>query len=102
MRKNKRRLTVYIRHGCHLCEALLAELESWRVSQCPGLASAPAPDWGLEFELVDVDRDPLLVKRHGEFVPVLAEGESVICHYFFDPEALERHLAARHFELGGE
>lgn len=84
MRKSKHLLTVYLRHGCHLCEALLAELEPWRAT--------PPDDLELEFELVDVDRDPALAARYGEFVPVLSEGETQICHYFFDPEALARHL----------
>ena len=45
---NPRRLTVYIRAHCHLCEQMLDALTPW----CQAHA--------LELELLDVDEDPVL------------------------------------------
>ena len=78
------RLTLYGRAYCHLCEDMLRALE------------------GLQDELqftvqsVDVDTDPVLEARFGEWVPVLVgpDGQE-ICHYFLDLTALTDRLAVR-------
>ena len=54
------RVTVYTRVGCHLCQ------EAERVLRAEQ-ASA-----GFSLELVDIDRDPELVRRYGVRVPVVA------------------------------
>jgi glutaredoxin len=53
-------LTLYTRVGCHLCEQAERVLERER-------QATP-----FELELVDVDRDPDLVRRYGVRVPVVA------------------------------
>lgn len=73
-------LTLFSREGCHLCELVREEVEPWRERL------------GFDLEVVDVDRDPALQQRYGLLVPVLADGEQEICRYFFDPDALSRHL----------
>lgn len=49
---------------------------------------------GFGLIAVDVDQDPALRARYGHLVPVLAAGDTVICHYFLDQDALARYLAS--------
>jgi glutaredoxin len=56
----QRRVTLYTRAGCHLCEAAAAVLAAER-----GRAR-------FALEVVDVDADPELVRRYGVRVPVVA------------------------------
>jgi hypothetical protein len=79
-----RRLLLYGRSYCHLCEDMAAALRS----QQERLA--------FSFEVVDVDSDPSTEARYGELVPVLMDqqGEE-ICHYFLDIAALEARLAVK-------
>jgi glutaredoxin len=77
-----RKVTVYTRVGCHLCEEAERVL---RTEQAAG---------GFSLELVDIDRDPELVRRYGVRVPVVAvDGEEL-----FEYEVPVDHLRAR---LGG-
>jgi hypothetical protein len=46
----------------------------------------------LEIEMIDIDRDPDLESRFGEWVPVLFHGDVRICHYHLDRERLTAHL----------
>ena len=75
-----RRLTLYWRNGCHLCEEMGRELTLRREAL------------GVELEAVEISADPELEARYGHKVPVLCEGDEEICHYFLDEEALARHL----------
>ncbi len=80
---DSKRLTLYTRVGCHLCEEMLAELQFW------------VSEGRFVLSIVDVDSTPQLAKRYGEWVPVLeGEGEE-ICHYFLDPQSLNRYLDKR-------
>lgn len=75
------RLTLYLRHGCHLCEAMLVQLQ-------------PCQDeLGFELETVDIDGDPALEAAYGELVPVLKHGESEICHYFLEVSKLQQYFS---------
>jgi hypothetical protein len=49
---------------------------------------------GCEVEEIDVDADPALEARWGNFVPVLLAGERELCHYRFDHAALGAFLAS--------
>ena len=73
-------LTLYYREGCHLCEEMLQALR--------GLQAFSQ----LELRLVDIDRDPELVRRYDEWVPVLCHGDREICHHFLDEQALREFL----------
>lgn len=68
--------TVYVRHGCHLCEDLLQQLSSLQ------------QQYSFAYTLVDVDTDPTLQDIFGHLVPVVILGEKQICHYFLDQAAL--------------
>jgi thioredoxin reductase (NADPH) len=74
------RLTLYGRRDCHLCETMQAALDALRAE--------------LEFtvEVVDVDTSSALTARYGSRVPVLAHGETELCHYFLDRAAVVGHL----------
>jgi predicted thioredoxin/glutaredoxin len=43
-------------------------------------------------EVVDVDSDPTLQRRHGFDVPVLLLDGTVVCRHRLDPEELRRLL----------
>jgi glutaredoxin len=61
-----RRVVLYTRVGCHLCEEAKRVLREER-------AAAP-----FDLELVDIDRDPELARRYGVRVPVVAvDGEEL-------------------------
>jgi len=69
------------REDCTLCEEMLAELKALG-------RSLPLPP----IDLVDVDSDPLLKRRHGLDVPVLLLDGSVICRHRLDALELRRLL----------
>ena len=78
------RLTVVQRHDCELCAEMLAELRELGTS----LSLPP-------IELVEVDSDPLLRRRHGLDVPVLLLDDSVVCRHRLDRAELARLLRQR-------
>jgi glutaredoxin len=51
--------TLYTRRGCHLCEQAAKDLR------------ARQGGYQFQFEEVDVDLDPELVSRYGDWVPVV-------------------------------
>jgi predicted thioredoxin/glutaredoxin len=74
-------LTVVHRHDCHLCEQMLAELQALgRTLSLPPV------------EVVDVDADPVLKRRHGLDVPVLLLDGTVVCRHRLDTGELMRLL----------
>jgi hypothetical protein len=74
-----RKLTLYSRPDCHLCEALLADL-------------LPLLDADSSVETVDVDSSVELERRYGLRIPVLAAGEVEISGYPLDRASVRRYL----------
>lgn len=74
-------LIVYGREHCHLCEDMIAALRELQ-------ARHP-----FSLDVVDVDSDADLKLRYGERVPVLMGEGQEICHYHFDPVALDAYFA---------
>ncbi|HEX8874524.1 MAG TPA: glutaredoxin family protein [Nitrosospira sp.] len=74
-------LTIYGREDCHLCQDMITALQKLQ------------PQLGFHFEIVDVDSDDSLKLRYGERVPVLMAGGEEICHYYFNPAALDAYFA---------
>jgi len=68
------RFLVYSRSDCGLCDEFLAELAVLAV----------------EFEVRDVDADPIARRRFGLKIPVLTCDGSVVCHGRLDSEAVLR------------
>ena len=75
------RLTLVHRHDCALCDEMLAQLEALGAT----LALPP-------LEVLDVDSDPLLCRRHGLDVPVLLLDGAVVCRHRLDRRELARLL----------
>jgi hypothetical protein len=48
----------------------------------------------FSYVLCDVDTNPELVKRYGDRVPVLADGDTDICWYFLEHERLREYCGA--------
>ena len=76
-------ITIYSRHGCHLCDDAQKTLESLR------------KELNFEIEVIDIDQDAELIKLYSDQVPVIhIDG---IHHDFYkvDPlrfrSSLEKH-----------
>jgi hypothetical protein len=74
-------VTLYTRVGCHLCEQAEWVLREQR-------ATSP-----FRLELVDVDRDPELVRRYGVRVPVVAVDGVELFEYEVPVDLLRARLA---------
>ncbi|UCC57346.1 MAG: glutaredoxin family protein [Gammaproteobacteria bacterium] len=72
-------LTVYVRHGCHLCTDMVQELELLK----PGL--------DFSYRVCDVDNDPALAECYGDRVPVLVGADTELCCYFLDRKRLHEY-----------
>jgi len=75
------KLTVVHREDCELCDEMLNEL---RVLG----RNFPLPP----IDVVDVDSDPVLQRRHGFDVPVLLLDGTVVCRHRLDVDELKRLL----------
>lgn len=74
-------LTVYSRSYCHLCDDLIAALQSLQGR------------FAFEIRVVDVDSDAALETRYGELVPVVEYDGQALCHYFLDQAAVTAVLS---------
>lgn len=76
-----RRVRVYLREGCHLCEEALEVLDRLRRE--------------IPFELVevDVDSDPSLAALFGERVPVVTVDGQVASQLLVREDQVRRQLA---------
>jgi glutaredoxin len=76
-------LTLYGKAGCHLCEDARHAVEQVRSER------------GLELREVDVSIDPVLQRRYGERIPVVAiDGEDVL-ELVVDADALRAEIDRR-------
>ena len=73
-------LTLYGKPGCHLCDNARAAVERVREAH------------PFELEEVDVSIDPLLYRRYGERIPVLAVDDEELFEFFVDEVALLERL----------
>ena len=76
-------VTVYSRHGCHLCEDAVKTLEGMR------------EELAFEIEIIYIDGNSELEKLHGNEVPVIHINGQHHDFYRVDPErfrtSLEKH-----------
>ena len=76
-------VTVYSRHGCHLCEDAVKTLEKLR------------EELAFEIEIIYIDGNPELEKLYGNEVPVIHINGEHHDFYRVDPErfrtSLEKH-----------
>jgi glutaredoxin len=73
-------LTLYGKPGCHLCEGAQAVVRGVSTRR------------GVELVEVDVTLDPVLERRYGERIPVLALDGEELFEYFVDQNALQERL----------
>ncbi|HEV2075299.1 MAG TPA: glutaredoxin family protein [Thermoleophilaceae bacterium] len=73
-------VTLYGKPGCHLCEEARTVVEAVRA------------DRGFELREIDVSLDPVLHRRYGERIPVVAVDGTEAFEYFVDPAALHEAL----------
>lgn len=83
-----RRLTIYSRPGCHLCEDMKAVVE--RVAR-----TLP-----LTIQEIDISTDPELERRYGLEIPVLLIDGRKAAKYRIGEQELRRAIAARAGEAG--
>ena len=74
-------LTYIFRTGCHLCDAMWAELDGVRASG------------EVQFDCIDLSREPHLEEHYGASIPLLLHGELELSRYFLDAERLDSYLA---------
>ena len=71
---------MYYRVGCHLCDAMIAALRHLQ------------HELAFELELIDIDKDPDLLKRYDVDVPVVTRGTEVVCFHFFEENMVRQAL----------
>ena len=74
-------LTLYYRENCDLCDAMRKALDAFGREVSP-----------VEWREVDIDRSAELIRRYDTRVPVLCAGDTEVCHYFLDRDALGQLL----------
>lgn len=75
------RVVLFARNGCHLC----ADARAVVVAECERA--------GADWRQVDVDTDPQLQARYGEYVPVVEVDGAVQGYWRVDPARLRAALA---------
>ena len=78
-----KRVTLYTRRGCHLCDDAKQVLEQARLH---------AP---FEYEELDIDRDPALVRLYNNEVPVIVIDGAKAFQYRVTTDEFLKKLAAR-------
>ena len=73
-------LTVYSRNYCHLCDDMIAGLQSMQAR------------FRFTLKVVDVDRNPALEALYGDDVPVLAHGAHELCRHRLDSPRVTEYL----------
>lgn len=74
------RVVLYTRAGCHLCVPARE------------VVAAEAERAGAGWREVDIDADPVLVARHGEFVPVVEVDGARVAYWRVDAARLRAAL----------
>lgn len=78
-----KKLIVYARQECHLCQEMISALQSLQQTV------------NFRLEIIDIDLEPGLVRLYNERVPVLfaADEARELCHYHLDLPSVNRYLA---------
>jgi thioredoxin reductase (NADPH) len=48
----------------------------------------------VEFDCIDLVREPRLEERYGDSIPLLLHGDQELCRYFLDPSRVSAALEA--------
>lgn len=76
---------ILVREGCHLCDEAERDLRTL-------LAGYPA----ATLELVDIETDDALHRRHMERIPVVEVDGREVCVTFFEPDSIREALSGRY------
>ena len=76
-------LTLYGRQDCHLCEKMWLAVEPW------------SKRLGFRLVVCKIEGNSELEARYGQRIPVLADGDEEICHFFFNEASLRTWSAKR-------
>lgn len=49
-------------------------------------------EFGADVEMIDVDQNPLLEEKYGEYVPVLLHGDVELCRFVLDVSKVRDYL----------
>ena len=80
------RVVLLVRRDCHLCDDARLVLRSL----------AETPGSGLDgWSEVDVDAEPDLAERYGEYVPVVTVDGEQVCFWRVDADRVRRALEGR-------
>ena len=74
---DKVELDVYSREGCHLCDALLEELEIFCTTH------------PYQYKTIEITGDTNLEALYGTKVPVVSYEGNILCEYFLDTNLIE-------------
>ena len=77
-----KKVFLYSREGCHLCEVVEEQLARLRA------------DHPFDLEIVDIDGDPALVAEYGLEIPVVMLDGKKVAKYQLDEAMLLRRLQA--------
>jgi hypothetical protein len=75
-----KKLVLYSRVGCHLCDVMKEQIEGLR------------PRYSFVLDVVDIDRDPALKAEYNWDVPVLTVDGKKVAKYRLDEAMLVRRL----------
>lgn len=70
-----RSIAVYSRNGCHLCDALIGELQT-------------LVEGRLDIEIRDIDSRPEWHEQYWSDIPVVEYRGVVVCKHFLDRDAI--------------
>lgn len=78
-----RKLIVYGKEGCHLCEEMIASLEVLQKES------------RFELEVINIDGNEYLMRLYCDRVPVLfsVNENKELCHYFLDSDVVDTYLS---------
>ena len=75
-------LDLYVRHNCHLCEDMHAQLVALQ------------DEYRFSLKVHDVDQSPDWAYAYGEKVPLLMAADVEVCRYFLDLQAFKTYVGA--------
>jgi thiol-disulfide isomerase/thioredoxin len=76
-------LSIYSRSECHLCEEMFDALKKWQRR------------FNFKVNIIDIDQDSSLTARFSTRIPLLTVGDTEICEYYLDEEALLTFLSIK-------
>lgn len=74
-------LTLYLKSGCSLCDAMVDELDQMNIKK------------RFTLKIIDISKDPALLQHYGRDIPVLFYKDKMLSRYFFDADTVIQVLS---------